>query len=70
MFSPDYLAETATLVGIIALGWIDGEGDCHQGVPALAATVNNRVTILDDDALHEFHRDGAATSACAMCRCC
>lgn len=59
VFSPDYLAETATLVGIIALGWIDGEGGCHQGVPALAATVNNRVTILEDEALRDFHGDGS-----------
>ena len=58
VFSPDYLAETATLVGIIALGWIDAEGSSHQGVPALAATVNNRVTILEERALHAFHRDG------------
>lgn len=55
VFSPDYLVETATLVGIIALGWIDGEGRCHQGVPALAATVNNRVTTLETDALRDFH---------------
>ena len=66
VFSPDYLAETATLVGIIALGWIDGEGASHQGVPALAATVNNRVTILDDDALHAFHRDGAGRVESAL----
>lgn len=58
VFSPDYLAETATLVGIIALGWVDAEGANHQGVPALAATVNNRVTILEERALHVFHRDG------------
>ncbi len=62
VFSPDYLEETATLVGIIALGWIDADGNSRQGVPALAATVNNRVTILGDDALHDFHRDGGNVS--------
>jgi len=59
IFTPDYLAETATLVGIIALGWIDADGMCHQGVPALAATVNDRVTRVEDDQLAAFHRDGA-----------
>lgn len=63
VFSPDYLAETATLVGIIALGWIDRDGTCHQGVPALAATVNHRVTMLDEGVLCDFHRaDGGAVS--------
>jgi hypothetical protein len=58
VFSPDYLAETATLVGIIALGWIDAEGNRHQGVPALAATVNNRVMTMEERELHAFHHDG------------
>ncbi|MFN2199574.1 MAG: hypothetical protein ACK2UO_00105 [Caldilineaceae bacterium] len=59
VFSPDYLAETATLVGIIALGWIDSGGASYQGVPALAATVNNPVEILDETQLRHFHDDGA-----------
>ena len=49
IFTPDYLAETATLVGLIAVGWIDAQGVCRQGVPPQAATVNNRVTRLDDE---------------------
>lgn len=59
IFTPDYLAETATLVGLIAVGWIDGEGRCRQGVPALAATVNNPVYRLDEADLQRFHDDGA-----------
>jgi hypothetical protein len=59
IFSPDYLAENATLVGIITLGWRDGEGGYHQGVPALAATVNNFVHRLDDQELLAFHSDTA-----------
>jgi len=55
IFSPDYLAETATLVGILALGWRDTEQRYHQGVPALAATVNNFVHRLDDQELYAFH---------------
>jgi hypothetical protein len=59
IFTPDYLAETATLVGIIALGWIDGAGVCRQGVPTLAATVNNPVHRLEEDELRQFHTDPA-----------
>jgi hypothetical protein len=59
VFTPDYLAETATLVGIIAVGWIDAAGNCHQGVPVLAATVNNPVHCLAEDELRHFHQDGA-----------
>jgi hypothetical protein len=60
IFTPDYLSETATLVGIIAVGWIDALGVCYQGVPALAATVNSSVTRVEDDLLCEFHTAGAA----------
>ncbi len=57
VFTPDYLAETATLVGILTLGWMDGAGRYHQGVPALAATVNNPVFCLDEEQLSHFHQD-------------
>ncbi len=57
IFTPDYLAETATLVGIIALGWRDTAQKYHQGVPALSATVNNFVRRLDEPELHAFHCD-------------
>lgn len=63
IFTPDYLAETATLVGLIAVGWIDDRGVCRQGVPPQAATVNNRVVRLDDDGLAAFHRDAAGKLA-------
>ena len=59
IFTPDYLAETATLVGILALGWIDPAGVRRQGVPALAATVNNPVYRLEADELRKFHCDPA-----------
>lgn len=57
VFTPDYLAETATLVGVITLGWRDTMGGYHQGVPALAATVNNFVHRLDEQELQSFHCD-------------
>lgn len=59
IFTPDYLAETATLVGVIALGWQAVDGHFRQGVPTLAATVNTLVTQLGDDELAAFHRDAA-----------
>jgi len=57
VFTPDYLAETATLLGIIALGWLDAEGSYHQGMPTLAATINAPVYRLDDSNLSAFHSD-------------
>jgi len=57
IFTPDYLSETATLVGIMTLGWRDAEGRYHQGVPALSATVNNFVQRLDEPELQAFHSD-------------
>ncbi|MFO7635017.1 MAG: hypothetical protein R6W76_20890 [Caldilinea sp.] len=57
IFSPDYLAETATLLGVIGIGWFDMAGRAHQGVPALAATVNCPVRLLGDDEVSAFHAD-------------
>lgn len=55
VFSPDYLAETATLLGVISVGWFDAAGHVRQGVPALAATVNCPVRLLGDDEVYAFH---------------
>ena len=63
VFTPDYLAETATLVGVLALGWVDAAGDYHQGVPALSATVNNAVHCLTEDGMRAFHQDTAGRLA-------
>ncbi|HQY91723.1 hypothetical protein [Caldilinea sp.] len=57
IFSPDYLAETATLLGVISIGWLDAAGRAHQGVPALAATVNCPVRPLAPDEVIDFHAD-------------
>lgn len=56
VFSPDYLAETATLVGLAAVGWQDAAGAFFQGVPAVAATVNGEVTRLSESERLAFHR--------------
>jgi len=57
IFSPDYLAETATLLGVISIGWFDAAGRAQQGVPALAATVNCPVRLLTQDEIIAFHAD-------------
>ena len=57
VFAPDYLAETATLVGLIMVGWCDTAGNYEQGVPALAATVNSAVHKLEEQELYNFHCD-------------
>ena len=56
VFSPDYLMETATLVGLLTVGWTDAGGTAHQGVPALATNVNAPVRRLRKDELVAFHR--------------
>lgn len=56
VFSPDYLMETATLVGLLTVGWTDESGGVHQGVPALATNINAAVRRLSKDELVAFHR--------------
>jgi len=57
VFAPDYLAETATLVGVIMVGWYDINGYYFQGIPALAAAVNSTVYSLEEQELYNFHCD-------------
>lgn len=57
VFSPDYLAETATLVGIFAVGWRNADGKPQQGVPALAAAVNSPVRKMTSGEFARFHTD-------------
>lgn len=58
IFAPDYLQETATLVGIITLGWVGASGGVRQGVPGLAASVGASVRRLDGEELRRFHGNG------------
>ncbi len=55
VFSPDYLAEKVTLVGITAVGSLQPDGSARHGVPALAAGVDALVEAMDDDEVHAFH---------------
>ena len=56
VFSPDYLAEKVTLVGITALGTLAPDGTATHGVPPLAAQIDALVERMDDDAVRRFHR--------------
>ena len=58
VFSPDYLNEQATLVGIFAIGQVKPAGSVYQGVPRLAASVNAVVDTLDREHIRSFHQQG------------
>jgi hypothetical protein len=56
VFSPDYLAEKVTLIGITAIGMLASDGTVTHGVPPLAAQIDALVEPMDDDAIRRFHR--------------
>lgn len=56
VFSPDYLMEKVTLVGITAVGTLATDGTASHGVPSLAAQIDALVERMDDDAVRAFHR--------------
>lgn len=56
VFSPDYLAEKVTLVGITAIGMLTPDGTVTHGVPPLTAQIDALVERMDDDAIRRFHR--------------
>lgn len=56
VFSPDYLSEKVTLVGITAIGTLAPDGTATHGVPSLAAQIDALVERMDNDAIRSFHR--------------
>ncbi len=68
IFSPDYLREQATLVGILAVGQVMRNGEVHQGVPLLAATVNAAVETMSPKEIRHFHAPGGQLSVAYMPR--
>lgn len=60
VFSPDYLNEKATLVGIAAIGTLNADGCAAQGVPVLSATTDALVEKMTDDQLIAFHSDNSS----------
>ncbi len=58
-FAPDYLPETATVVGVAIVGQMRGEGEetaYRQGVPPVAARVGSEVRRLAEEEFVAFHR--------------
>lgn len=55
VFSPDYLNEKVTLVGIVAVGTLAQDGTARQGAPVVAATSDSLVTGMNDDEVWRFH---------------
>jgi hypothetical protein len=58
VFSPDYLSEKVTLVGITAVGTLASDGTAIHGVPPLAAQIDALVERMDDETIRRFHRSG------------
>ncbi len=56
VFSPDYLAEKATLVNVVILGAVERGGAVHQGVPVVAASTDARVRRLEREEIIAFHQ--------------
>ena len=59
VFSPDYLAEKVTLVGITAVGTLSAKGVPTHGVPPLAAQIDTQVERMDEAAVCAFHQTSA-----------
>jgi hypothetical protein len=59
VFSPDYLREQATLVGILAVGQVTVGGEVFQGVPAVAPAVNAAVEAMTPAEVRGFHESAA-----------
>jgi hypothetical protein len=66
-FSPDYMPETATVVGVVVIGQRRGEGpeaSYRQGVPPVAARVGADTRLLAENEFVAFHRsEGGARVA-------
>jgi len=56
VFTPDYLNEKATLVGIAAVGTMNTAGQVVQGVPSLAASSDALVERMTGMQIRSFHQ--------------
>lgn len=55
VFSPDYLNETAVLLGVLVVGQTQGGRRVASGYSPVAAQVGADVSTMDDDDVREFH---------------
>jgi hypothetical protein len=54
VFSPDYLNEQGVLIGLLLVGWRDGDG-YQQGLPREVLPINADVETLSDEQVGAFH---------------
>ncbi len=55
IFSPDYLAEKMTLVGIKTVGKLNRDGTAEQGIPPLSVPSDSEVRKMDPEEVKSFH---------------
>lgn len=55
VFSPDYLNEKVTLVGIMAIGMVNSQGIVVQGIPPYAASTDAMVETMNEQQIRDFH---------------
>ena len=58
IFSPDYLEEKMTLLGIKTIGLMDGENSVTQGVPGLSIPSDSVVQKMSIDDVKLLHTEG------------
>lgn len=58
VFSPDYLNEQGVLIGILLLGWREGESYRH-GVPGAVIPTHAQVETMSPEEVLAFHHDRA-----------
>lgn len=66
VFSPDYLQEKATLLGITAIGMLTESGQANQDVPVLAALTDAPVEKMTDDQVKDFHQGNSSVRIAYM----
>ncbi len=55
VFTPDLIHEQGVLIGLLLVGWIDGAGREHQGIPATVIPVNSDISVMTDERVRSFH---------------
>ena len=56
VFSPDYLNEKGVMVGILLLGWREGQNNRH-GIPRAVLPIHAQVEAMTADEVCGFHRN-------------
>ena len=62
ILTPDRYVDTATLVGILALGTLRADGTARHGVASTSPYIGATVRVFEDDEVRAFHMDGGQFS--------